>query len=215
MDDPDLPRPVGACPPGAPPGLASTRCRPHVSRAMISRIERGEVHASAVVLDPSAPAWHQPDRSLPGTLEPALAVPTSRSGAIPKGLSPPRGGACRTGCRSARRGRVPCRRHRRFAASPHRVIDQHVCARRRHRGVVGGRVHRLAKGDCPHMRLDEGNSFHNPGGRPARCRRRHPGARPMSPSVSRLDPAAAALSRGSSTSSSMPSRRRLVNFVYR
>jgi transcriptional regulator with XRE-family HTH domain len=153
--------------------LEDVAARTAVSRAMISRIERGEVHASAVVLDKlcaglgmSLSALFARDVASPllrRADQPVWQDPTSlyvRREVAPDGTGSP-----------VRIVEVefPAGAEVVFDRTPHRVIDQHVW-------ILSGEVevessgsrYSLAAGDCLHMRVGEGNSFRNVSGRPAR-----------------------------------------------
>ena len=144
-----------------------------VSRAMISRIERGEVHASAVVLDKlcaglgiSLSALFARDRAAPllrRADQPVWQDPASlyvRREVAPAGTGSP-----------VRIVEVdfPAGAEVAFAPSPNRVIDQHVWVLEGEIEIASaGSLHSLGPGDCLHMRVGEGNSFRNVSGRPAR-----------------------------------------------
>jgi transcriptional regulator with XRE-family HTH domain len=153
--------------------LDEVAARTGVSRAMISRIERGEVHASAVVLDklcaglgitlstlfarstPSQVSRHA-DQSV--WKDPA-------TGYVRREVAPSGTGS------SVRIVEVdfPAGAAISLEKSRHRLIDQHVW-------VLAGRieitvsecVYSLSTGDCLHVRPDEGISFRNVTGKPAR-----------------------------------------------
>lgn len=141
---------------------------------MISRIERGEVHASAVVLDklcaglgitlsalfarggtPSQLARRadQPVWKDPASGYVRREVAPSETGSpvrIVEVEFPP--GACVA-----------------LEKSRHRLIDQHIWVLAGQIEItVPERVYSLATGDCLHMRPDEGVSFRNTAGKPAR-----------------------------------------------
>jgi transcriptional regulator with XRE-family HTH domain len=153
--------------------LEEVATRTGVSRAMISRIERGEVHASAVVLDrlcaglgislsalfardPGSPLLRRED-------QPVWQDPVSlyvRREVAPAGTGSP--------VRIVE-VELPAGAKVQFEPGHRRVIDQHVWVLEGEiEAILAGEVHRLATGDCLHMRLVDGNGFRNPGGRSAR-----------------------------------------------
>lgn len=144
-----------------------------VSRAMISRIERGEVHASAVVLDrlcggigitlSSLFARESVSPLLRRTDQPVWRDP--ESGYVRREVAPTGSGAP---------GRIaeiefPAGAQVAFKRSRTRVVEQLVW-------VVEGRVEidlpgetfRLGPGDCLHMKHNEDVVFRNPTSAPAR-----------------------------------------------
>jgi transcriptional regulator with XRE-family HTH domain len=153
--------------------LEEIAARTGVSRAMISRIERGEVHASAVVLDKlcaglgiSLSALFARDRATPMLRradQPVWQDP--ESGYIRREVAPAGTGS------PVRIVEVdfPAGAEVAFEPSPNRVIDQHIWVLEGEITIAtDGSVHALAAGDCLHMRVGEGNSFRNLSGRPAR-----------------------------------------------
>lgn len=144
-----------------------------VSRAMISRIERGEVHASAVVLDRLCGglgltlselfAQERPEPLLRLAEQPVWRDPDS--GYLRREVAPPGTGS------PVRIVEVtfPAGAEVVFSNGSLRSVGQHVWMLE---GVMevtaGGTVHRLEGGDCLHMRLAPGNRFHNPGPSAAR-----------------------------------------------
>ena len=154
-------------------GLEEVAARTGVSRAMISRIERGEVHASAVVLDKlcaglglSLSALFARDGASPllrRADQPAWRDPASfylRREVAPAGTGSP-----------VRIVEVefPAGAEVAFEASRHRIIEQHVWLLEGEIEVASaGTTWRLAAGDCLHMRLDQANSFRNVSARAAR-----------------------------------------------
>jgi transcriptional regulator with XRE-family HTH domain len=153
--------------------LDEIAARTGVSRAMISRIERGEVHASAVVLDrlcaglgislselfardAASPLLRRAD-------QPVWQDPSSRY--IRREVAPAGTGS------PVRIVEIefPAGAEVSFERSGHRVIEQHVWVLE---GAIeiasAGRVDILSAGDCLHMRVAEGNTFRNTSGRPAR-----------------------------------------------
>lgn len=146
--------------------LDEVAARTEVSRAMVSRIERGEVHASAVVLDrlcaglgltlsalfareASSPLLRRAD-------QPVWTDPQSgyrRREVAPEGTGSP-----------VRIVEVefPAGAEVSFGAHDRRGIDQHVWVLDGAIEItVGGIGHRLETGDCLHMRLDAGDTFRN------------------------------------------------------
>jgi transcriptional regulator with XRE-family HTH domain len=153
--------------------LEEIAARTGVSRAMISRIERGEVHASAVVLDKLCSGL--------GTNLSALFARNSASPLLRRADQPvwqdPSSGYVRrevapTGTGSAARiveVDFPAGAEVAFDRNRHRALDQHVWVLEGEIEIAcAGAIYRLAAGDCLHMRLGEGNSFRNISGRPAR-----------------------------------------------
>ena len=175
--DTDLPRLIGARVAARRAALKlpldALAARTGVSRAMISRIARGEVHASAVVLDRLSAGL---GLSLSALFAREAAPPLLRRADQPIWRDP-ESGYLRRDVAPAGTGspvrivevEFPAGAEVAFAPSPHRVIDQHVWVLDGAiEATVAGTVHRLSKGDCLHMRLTEGNRFRNPGQRPAR-----------------------------------------------
>jgi transcriptional regulator with XRE-family HTH domain len=153
--------------------LDEIAARTGVSRAMISRIERGEVHASAVVLDrlcaglgislselfardAASPLLRRAD-------QPVWQDPSSRY--IRREVAPAGTGS------PVRIVEVefPAGAEVSFDRSRHRAIEQHVWVLE---GAIeiasAGSVDSLSAGDCLHMRVAEGKTFRNVGSRPAR-----------------------------------------------
>jgi transcriptional regulator with XRE-family HTH domain len=145
--------------------------RAGVSRAMISRIERGEVHASAVVLDRLCSGL---GLSLSVLFAAEAASPLLRRAEQPVWRDPSSGYLRREVAPAGSPVRIvevefPPGAEVSFARSRHRVIEQHVWVLEGAiEAEIGGTVHSLAAGDCLHMRLDAGNSFRNISGEPAR-----------------------------------------------
>ena len=153
--------------------LEEIASRTGVSRAMISRIERGEVHASAVLLD-----------KLCAGLGISLSVLFARNAASPllrRADQPvwrdPASGYIRREVAPAGTGspvrivevNFPAGAEVSFDRSSHRVIDQHVWVLEGEiETALAGSAYSLSAGDCLHMRLAEGNTFRNVSGRPAR-----------------------------------------------
>src|SRR5262249_49185894 len=153
--------------------LDEAASRTGVSRAMISRIERGEVHASAVVLDKlcaglgmslsSLFARQAASPLLRRARQPVWQDPSSlylRREVAPEGTGSP-----------VRIVEVdfPDGAEVVFERTPNRVLDQHVWVLSGEIEVdAAGSHYSLAAGDCLHMRVGEGNGFRNRSGRPAR-----------------------------------------------
>jgi transcriptional regulator with XRE-family HTH domain len=150
--------------------LEEIAARTCVSRAMVSRIERGEVHASAVVLDKlcaglgiSLSALFARDAAplLRRAEQPVWQDPSSgyqRREVAPAGTGSP-----------VRIVEVdfPARAEVAFERSP-RVIDQHVWVLEGEIEIAsGGSLYRLSAGDCLHVRVAD-NTFRNVSRRPAR-----------------------------------------------
>lgn len=147
--------------------------RTGVSRAMVSRIERGEVHASAVVLDRLCAglgielselfAREGPSPLLRRADQPVWRDPTS--GYLRRELAQTRPGSpVRMVEIEFPPGAVVA-----FEPSPDRLSEQHVWLLDGQLEVTtGGSVYALAAGDCLRMRVADGNSFRNRGPEPAR-----------------------------------------------
>ncbi len=153
--------------------LDDLAARTGVSRAMISRIERGEVHASAVVLDRLCGGL---GLTLSALFARAAGAPLLRRADQPEWRDPSSGYVRRDvappGTGSAVRiveVEFPAGAEVSLEATPHRHIDQHVW-------LIDGQIeitlptgtHRLAPGDCLYMVPDSGITFRNPGRRAAR-----------------------------------------------
>ncbi|BCW88800.1 hypothetical protein sos41_19430 [Alphaproteobacteria bacterium SO-S41] len=147
--------------------------RTGVSRAMISRIERGEVHASAVVLDKLSAGL---GLTLSALFAREAASPLLRRADQPVWQDPVsfyvRREVAPAGTASPVRiveVEFPAGAEVTLPRNPHRVLDQHVW-------VLDGEIeialaagtYRLAAGDCLHMRPDDGTTFRNTSRRPAR-----------------------------------------------
>lgn len=147
--------------------------RTGVSRAMISRVERGEVNASAAILD-----------KLCGGLGMTLSQLFSRDAALPllrrddqPTWTDPVSGYSRRDVAPAGTGSpvhivevdFPAGAEVTLEKSRYRVIEQHVW-------LLAGTIEitlptgtfRLAPGDCLHMSPNEGITFRNPGSEAAR-----------------------------------------------
>lgn len=142
--------------------------RAGVSRAMISRIERGEVHASAVVLDRLCAGL---GLTLSELFAREAAPPLLRRADQPVWRDPASGYLRRevapAGTGSAVRiaeVELPPGAEVAFDPSPGRALGQHVWVLE---GAVEvawlGAAHRLATGDCLHMRPAVGATFRNAG----------------------------------------------------
>lgn len=153
--------------------LDELAARTGVSRAMISRIERGEVHASAVVLDKLCGGLGM---TLSELFSRETAWPLSRRGEQPVWTDPDSGYTRRdiapAGTGSAVRiveVDFPAGTEVTLEKSRFRVIEQHVW-------LLEGAIeivlptgsYSLAPGDCLHMSPNEGITFRNPGDTPAR-----------------------------------------------
>jgi transcriptional regulator with XRE-family HTH domain len=151
--------------------LEQIAARTGVSRAMISRIERGEVHASAVVLDRlcaglgvSLSALFARDAAplLRRAEQPVWQDPAS--GYVRREIAP-------AGTGSAVRiveVEFPAGAEVAFDRSRQRAIDQHVWVLEGELEIgSGGSLYSLSAGDCLHVRVAD-NSFRNVSGKPAR-----------------------------------------------
>jgi transcriptional regulator with XRE-family HTH domain len=153
--------------------LDEVAARTGVSRAMISRIERGEVHASAVVLDKLCAGLGM---TLSALFAPGTPSQLARSADQPVWKDPVSGYVRREVAPSGTGSPVrivevefPPGATVALEKSRHRLIDQHVW-------ILAGqieialpdRVHSLATGDCLHVRPDDGITFRNVTGKSAR-----------------------------------------------
>jgi transcriptional regulator with XRE-family HTH domain len=153
--------------------LGAIAARTCVSRAMISRIERGEVHASAVVLDKLCAGL---GISLSALFARDAAAPLLRRGEQPIWQDPTSGYIRRevapvgTGSPvSIVEVEFPAGAEVSFERSRQRAIEQHVWVLEGEIEITSaGSVHSLAIGDCLHMRVADGNTFRNLGDRSAR-----------------------------------------------
>ncbi|TDQ81401.1 XRE family transcriptional regulator [Dongia mobilis] len=147
--------------------------RSGVSRAMISRIERGEVHASAVILDNLCAGL---GLSLSGLFARDNATPLLRAADQPVWQDPATGYLRREVAPAGTGSPVriveidfPAGAEVRFEKSRHRIIEQHVWMLQGEIEIeMAGETFSLKSGDCLHMRLGEGNSFRNLSGKKAR-----------------------------------------------
>ena len=140
---------------------------------MISRVERGEVHASAVVLD-----------KLCGGLGISLSALFARDPASPllrhadqPVWQDPSSGYVRREVAPAGTGSpvrivevdFPAGAEVSFGRAGHRAIEQHVWVLKGEIELtIADSVYSLSAGDCLHMRLTADNGFRNVSGRPAR-----------------------------------------------
>ena len=140
---------------------------------MVSRIERGEVHASAVVFDRLCAglgitlselfARETPTPLLRRAEQPVWRDPSSlylrREVALARSGSPVR----------IVEIEFPPGAEVTFAPYPDRISEQHVWLLEGELEIAtGGTVHALVAGDCLHMRVADGNGFHNRGSKAAR-----------------------------------------------
>jgi transcriptional regulator with XRE-family HTH domain len=153
--------------------LEEIAARTGVSRAMISRIERGEVHASAVVLDKLCAGL---GISLSELFARDAASPLLRRADQPVWQDPSSGYVRREVAPAGTGSPVriveiefPAGAEVSFERSRHRVIEQHVWVLEGEIEIASaGSVDSLSAGDCLHIRVAEGNTFRNVSGRPAR-----------------------------------------------
>ena len=144
-----------------------------VSRAMVSRIERGEVHASAVVLDRLCAglgltlselfARETPSPLLRRAEQPVWRDPFSHY--LRREVAPARSGS------PVRIVEIefPPSTEVTFAAYPERISEQHVLMLEGELEIAtAGTAYTLREGDCLHMRVADGNGFRNRGSRTAR-----------------------------------------------
>jgi transcriptional regulator with XRE-family HTH domain len=147
--------------------------RTGVSRAMISRIERGEVHASAVVLDKLCAGL---GISLSSLFAREAASPLLRRADQPVWQDPATGYVRREVAPAGTGSPVrivevefPPGAEVVFGRTPNRVLDQHVWVLSGEIEItIAGTLHILSAGDCLHMRVAEGHTFRNGGGATAR-----------------------------------------------
>ena len=144
-----------------------------VSRAMVSRIERGEVHASAVVLDRLCAglgitlselfARETPTPLLRRAEQPVWRDPSSLY--LRREVAPARSGS------PVRIVEIefPPGAEVTFAPYPDRISEQHVLVLEGELEITtAGTVYTLMVGDCLHMRVADGNGFRNRGPKSAR-----------------------------------------------
>src|SRR6185369_6125920 len=151
--------------------------RSGVSRAMISKIERGEVNASAVVLDRLCAVL---GLTLSALFARETTSPLLRRDDQPVWQDPASGYIRREVAPSGTGSPVkivevefPSGAEVTYAPSRERVIDQHVWVLKGNIEVTVAAsgvatTYQLGKGDCLQMRVAEGNSFRNAGSKPAR-----------------------------------------------
>ena len=148
--------------------------RTGVSRAMISRIERGEVHASAVVLDKLCGGL---GITLSDLFARAAQSPLIRRADQPVWRDPQSGYLRREVAPNGTGSPVhivevefPAGAEVTLGPAEHRVIEQHLWLLEGRMDVIlGSTTHMLAPGDCLHMHPDRaGITFRNPGAAPAR-----------------------------------------------
>jgi transcriptional regulator with XRE-family HTH domain len=153
--------------------LTELEGRTGVSRAMISRIERGEVHASAVLLDKLCAGL---GLSLSALFARETITPLLRRADQPVWQDPysryVRREVAPSGTGSPVRiveVEFPAGAEVTFDRSRHRVITQHVWMLDGEIEItVAGVAHTLSAGDCMFMRLTDRNSFRNLSGKAAR-----------------------------------------------
>jgi transcriptional regulator with XRE-family HTH domain len=153
--------------------LEEVAARTGVSRAMISRIERGEVHASAVVLDRLCAGL---GITLSALFARDAASPLLRRADQPAWRDPSSGYVRREVAPAGTGSPVrivevefPAGAEVAFEPSKERPLGQHVWVLAGAIQIsVGGAVQDLAAGDCLYMRVAEGNAFRNLGKEPAR-----------------------------------------------
>jgi transcriptional regulator with XRE-family HTH domain len=153
--------------------LEDVSTRTGVSRAMISRIERAEVHASAVVLDKLCAGL---GLSLSALFARDTASPLLRRADQPQWQDPLSGYVRREVAPSGTGSPVrivevdfPAHAEVVFEPHIHEGIEQHVWVLEGEMEItLGSSVYTLSAGDCLHMRLGAGNSFVNRGPKPAR-----------------------------------------------
>ncbi|MGB6118429.1 MAG: XRE family transcriptional regulator [Mesorhizobium sp.] len=154
--------------------LDDLAARTNVSRAMISRIERGEVNASAVVLDRLCDGLAMTLSQLFARAD--AASPLARFAEQPVWRDPASGYLRRTVSPPDRGSAVaiaeiefPAGASVTLQPSHHRFMDQHVwCLAGQMEITLGVETHRLMQGDCLHMRPEPGIRFANRSGSAAR-----------------------------------------------
>jgi transcriptional regulator with XRE-family HTH domain len=153
--------------------LAEIAERTGVSRSMISRIERGEVHASAVVLDKLCAGL---GISLSELFARQTISPLLRRADQPVWKDPSthyiRREVAPAGTGSSVKiveVEFPARTEITFDRSPHRALEQHVWVLEGEVEIVtSGFAYNLLAGDCLHMGVAAGNTFRNSSDEPAR-----------------------------------------------
>ena len=146
--------------------LDALAARSDVSRAMISRIERGEVHASAVVLDRLCAGL---GITLSALFAREIGAPLARRADQPVWEDPASGYVRRevTPASTGSAVRIaevefPAGAAVTFARQQGRVLDQQVWVLKGEIEVeTGGHTLTLLAGDCLHMNGAEGNGFRN------------------------------------------------------
>jgi transcriptional regulator with XRE-family HTH domain len=153
--------------------LEDVATRTGVSRAMISRIERAEVHASAVVLDKLCAGM---GLSLSALFARDTASPLIRRADQPVWQDPVSGYVRREVAPSVTGSHIrivevdfPAHTEVDFEPHIHDGIEQHVWLQEGEIEItLGAASYRLSAGDCLYMRLGAGNSFINRSDKPAR-----------------------------------------------
>jgi transcriptional regulator with XRE-family HTH domain len=153
--------------------LDAVAARTGVSRAMASKIERGEVHASAVVLDKLCSGL---GLTLSGLFARDAASPLLRRADQPVWTDPASGYVRREVAPAGTGSPVrivevdfPADAAVAFERTPGRVLDQHVFLQEGEIEIATqGQVHALRSGDCLHMRVFERTEFRNTSGQAAR-----------------------------------------------
>jgi transcriptional regulator with XRE-family HTH domain len=147
--------------------------RTDVSRSMVSRIERGEVHASAVVLDKLCAGL---GISLSELFARETATPLLRRADQPTWRDPSTHYIRREVAPAGTGSPVkivevefPARTEITFDRSPRRAIEQHIWVLEGEIEIVtSGLAYTLLTGDCLQMRVVGGNTFRNSSDEPAR-----------------------------------------------
>ncbi|SHM13820.1 helix-turn-helix domain-containing protein [Roseibium suaedae] len=141
-----------------------------ISRATLSRIERGETSPTAAVLGQLATAFGVPMAELFGAVR-EVAPPLIRreeqdvwsdpdSGFTRRSLSPPAPGYRAT----VIEGQISAGGRVAYGTSPLPDLEHHLVLLEGELEIeLGGRIHRLQAGDCLRFKLHSGNSFHAPG----------------------------------------------------
>jgi transcriptional regulator with XRE-family HTH domain len=155
--------------------LDALSTRSHVSRSMISLIERGESSPTAAILDRIAVGLGVPLAALFDESQPSSRPLSTRadrhvwrdpeSGYVRCNISPP-------GHNHSFRiveVSLPARAHVTYENGPDLALHQQVWVQQGRVDVtVGQQVHRLSQDDCLAMQLDRPTAFRNPGSRVAR-----------------------------------------------
>ncbi|MBO6758987.1 MAG: helix-turn-helix domain-containing protein [Roseibium sp.] len=145
-----------------------------VSRATLSRIERGQTSPTAAVLGQLAAVFQVPMAAFfpgEGGSDPLLRHDDQAvwqdpgSGFVRRNVSPPLTGYCAT----VIEGTLPAGQHVSYRQSPLPGLEHHLVMVS---GVLeahlGSDVHTLRKGDCLRFRLSGGNTYRSLGPHPAR-----------------------------------------------